>query len=104
MQIVIDPLRILSAVGRHAGVVRRCVPGERQVWRHHVGIVGHRDSKGDRDQQPPASTEASPRHSRDDESDKSVGACHFENGKCVVFCCFCGAVKVDLGEWPLSKY
>lgn len=75
------------AVGGDASLVRGCVSGQCEERSHHVGPVRHRDSTGDRHQQPSTSPETSLGHSGNHVTDQPVGAAHLQNGACLLGRC-----------------
>ena len=66
-------------MGRHARLVRRRLPGQRQVRCHHVCLIRHRDPARDRHLQPAAPAEAPAGHPGDGVTDESFGAADVEN-------------------------
>lgn len=71
--------RVARAVGGHARVVRCCLPSERQVRRHHVCLIRHRDPTRDRNLEPASPAEVAARDSGNGFVDESFGAADVSN-------------------------
>lgn len=71
---------VLAALGGDAGLVRCCLPSQREERSHNVSPVRHRDPAGDRHQQRAASPEAASGHPGDGLAHQPLGTTHLADG------------------------